>query len=221
MRLSLLFSLLFLSFGPGGFAASPLVVYSFEENRKAGQDAAEPSRAQATHGVQGSRIQWMLPQGERATNGFGGKLSTAYLNASGASRQFDPDRYLTFTLRAEGGQRLDLQSLVLETGASTTSTYDGAAFEVKVQVSADVSRVPFNDALYFLPDRQPEASVEIAPVPTLEGVFQPLEVDLSGTVFQGREAITFRVYLYSSARSSAAFLRLREIRVNGTVAKPR
>jgi|GEM_PF-2935016 len=220
MRLSFLLALLFLSLGPGGLMASPLVVYSFELDRRTGQEPSEPSRAHITPNVRGSALRWVLPEGEKAANGFGGKISTAYLNGSGASRQFDPERYLTFTVEAEAGHRLNLSSLTLDSGASTTAAYEGEPFAVKVQVSADASRVPFNDALYFLPDRTTEETVEISPVPNTDGVFRALEVDLSGAAFQGKEAVTFRVHLYSPTRSSAFFLRLREIRVNGTVVKP-
>lgn len=207
-------ALLLLAFSSLSLSASPLAVYDFKTDKHSGQTANAPSPEHRVAGVEASPLEWVAP--EEIPSGFGGRFATAFIN--GMTRGFQPDRYLTFTIKAEAGQKLDLQSLSLVYGASVSNLYEGEPFEAQLQVSSDASPVAFEEAYPISPAGSREASVMIEPVPSVEGVYHPLEVDLSA--INGRASVTFRIYLYSRARSSAIFLRLQEIRVNGVVVQP-
>lgn len=191
------------------------VLYEFPN----GSGATAPLYQGEESGYEATDAQWVLPGKEERLYGFGGKASNAYLNNSAAPRQFDPESYLTFTIKAEKGYTLRLSSLSFRFGASTLETYEGDAFTVFTRVFSDAQANDFSKELPLGPDKSGEMAFELTSVPQNEPTYSLVSADLNGEEFQERESVTFRVHLFCPERSSRIFLRLDDITIEGRAIK--
>lgn len=195
--------------------AEELAVYEFPSGRL----SAQPSYPNTKAHFEAMDAKWVVPNKDEPLYGVGGKTGTAYLNNAAAPRQFDPEIYLTFTIKADSGHVFNLRSLSFRFGASTLSDYEGRAFPVFARIASDAQLPAYSHEIPLGAEKVGEAVCNITTVPSAESVFTEVMADLSGEDFQNRENVTFRVYLYCPERSSGIFLRLDDVVIRGSVAR--
>jgi hypothetical protein len=134
-------------------------------------------------------------------------LRSVFTGSTAADAASDTD-FFTFTIAGNGGQLLNLSSLVLDLGASVNTTTGGTVpFDNTVFVSSGATQIgTANSTTVSNTNGTPG-------FPTTAASF-----DLSGAEFQGLSTITFKFAFADSADQDAAINRLDNVVLNGTTA---
>lgn len=160
--------------------------------------------------VTGSAASWSFSGG---TIGFGGSSQSAYAQASALPTSFDTNKYLTFTLTAASGKVLNLSSFSFDLGGNASGT--GVNVTLTAEVRADTESTLFNTPLVVTPPSGTSAS-HVIPGNDPALAYTHYVIDLSGAEFQGRESITFRLYVATSHQLASRFLRYDNLSIEGS-----
>jgi hypothetical protein len=177
--------------------AAVLLEYTF-----AGGSAAPTTQAED---VTGSNAAWNNLPG----SGFSNGTNTAFIPANNTPTTFTSDKYLEFTISADPGFVLDLESLEFRLGGQNSS----GTLEYTVYANVRSSADSFASDLLINPGDVTTASHTVAPGNTTS--YSTFTVDLSelGNV----TALTLRLYPSDDSAISNSYYRYDWVRVNGSV----
>lgn len=167
---------------------------------------------QATH-VTASAASWSFALGQI---GFGGTAQSAYVQASSLTSAFEDGKYLTFTLTAAEGKVLNLSSFTFDLGGSASSS-GGANVILSSEVRTNAGATAFASPLVVSP---PSGTTATHTIPGNDSslAYTTYTVDLSGSEFQGRDSIAFRLFVASSSSSGTRYLRFDNFSIEGSIA---
>ncbi len=166
--------------------------------------SAVPYAAEAN--VSGSSAVWTGLSG-----GFSSSSGNAYANTAETPDVYDRDKYLTVTITADEGCVLNLDSFSFQLGGSRGSI--GADILVQAVLRADAD-------LYASTVELTPGSVMIAShtFSSTAPTYTTYTADLSDSIYQGRQSLTFRMYGYDAVTSTGIYLRYDSLSFSGTVA---
>jgi len=205
MKISLLFRFIvvFVTFMQCGslLPAATLADYTFDGDGVAAISGSHFSATDATWGDFSSYY------------GFSATTNSAYVRADQLSLAFNAGQYLTLTLKADAGYTLNLESITLLLGGSTsaTATSTGPQFSyAQIRTSAD----GFASSLIL----SPGSTIEAATTTPVGGTtaYLPFTADLTSLGLF--DEITLRIYVYSSGtRYNTNYLRLDQVTLSGDI----
>lgn len=205
MKATSLLRSLFAGAAFAAFLTPPLHAATLLEYTFAGGSAA-PATQDA--GVTGSNAAWTGLSGA----GFSSSTNTAYAPANVVPASFNSGRYLQFTITADPGFTLNLDTLDFRMGGQNTS--NTLAYEVDANVRS--GKDGFGSDLTINPGAVTTATDTVAAGDNTS--FSDFSVDLSGVAFDNLTTLTFRLYPIDSSDSTGNFYRYDTITLNGTVA---
>jgi hypothetical protein len=176
--------------------AATLLQYTF-----AGGSAAPTTVGE---NVEGSNAAWI----GLLNSGFSGSTNTAYVRSDSAPNSFDSGQYFEFTITADPGFVLNLESLEFRMGGQNVV---GAEYTVyaNVRTSEDF----YASDLFINPGSVTTASHTIIDANTT--TYANFTVDLSG--FTDLTSLTLRLYPSDSLSSNNRFYRYDSVTLNGSV----
>lgn len=188
--------------------AAVLVNYDFTGS----PSAAVPTTVDAD--VTATNTTWT---GLSGNSGFSTASDTAYARADDVASTFNSGRYLQFTITADPGLFLNLDSLEFTLGGQNTAA-TGTTYTVNTNVRSNAEVVDYSTNLTINPGTVTTASHTV-----LSGnntTYSNFSVDLSGVAFDNLTTITFRLFPTDSLNATGNYLRYSDITLNGTVAVP-
>lgn len=156
--------------------------------------------------VTGSNAAWV----GMANSGFSSSTGTAFVRADSVPASFSSGQYFEFTITADPGFTLSLDTLDFRMGGQNTAA---ATYTVNANVRSSVGG--FASDLTINPGTVTTASHTIANANTTS--YSDFSVDLSGAAFDNLTTLTLRIYPSDDSVSNSKFYRYDTVTLNGTV----
>lgn len=140
---------------------------------------------------------------------FSASSGNAFAPANVTAASFDASDYLSFTITAQAGYFLNLETLNFRLGGQTSAL--PYTFNASVRSSLD----SFATNILINPGATPTVSGSNTVAGTSE--FTSFSADLTGASYNNVSTITFRLYPWDSKNDSNTWVRFDDLEVNGAV----
>ena len=140
---------------------------------------------------------------DAAFAGFGGNglfssaTNTAYVSSASTGSSLDTGNYLEVSISVVGNNTLDIESISFDLGG--TNSDDTQTFTVYSSIRSNAEAVPYTSDLVFT-NAETIVSTDVPPTDNTP-VLTTYTANVTGSEYNGREEITFRIYLWDSIGS--------------------